>query len=67
MYQVGINHEGDSLDHSCSIADGGAHESIDTVGKDAKSGQTPPGTRNRELPSKVENLPLLYFLSFFSS
>lgn len=66
MYQVGINHEGDSLEHPPSLADGGAHESIDTIGKDGKSGQTPPGTRKREMPSKVENLSLFYFLRLFS-
>ncbi|KAG5573711.1 hypothetical protein H5410_063477 [Solanum commersonii] len=66
MYQVGIHHEGDSLEHPPSLADGGAHESIDTVGKDGKGGQTPQGKRKTELPSKFpflnisRNLVLAY-------
>lgn len=66
MYQVGIHHDGDSLEHPPSLADGGAHVSVDTVGEDGKGGQTPEGKRKTELPSKVENLFLFYFLRLFS-
>ncbi|XP_009626757.1 potassium transporter 4-like isoform X1 [Nicotiana tomentosiformis] len=56
MYQVGINHEEDSLEHPPSSAAGGRQESTDTVGKEGQSGQTLQERRKRKLPSKY---PLL--------
>ncbi|KAJ8561242.1 hypothetical protein K7X08_027432 [Anisodus acutangulus] len=66
MYQVGINHEEDSMEHPPSLAAGEGQESIDTVRKDRKSGQTPQATRKSKLLSKFplvnisRNLVLAY-------
>ncbi|MCD7448262.1 putative potassium transport system protein kup 3 [Datura stramonium] len=66
MYQIGINHEEGSLEHAPSHAAGRYQESLDTVGKEGQSGQTPQETRKKELRSKFplvnisKNLVLAY-------
>ncbi|XP_016435721.2 potassium transporter 4 isoform X2 [Nicotiana tabacum] len=56
MYEVGINHVEDSLEHPPSSAAAECQESIDTVRKEGQSGQTQQERRKRKLPSKF---PLL--------
>lgn len=65
MYQVGINHEEDSLEHPPSSAAGGRQESTDTVGKEGQSGQTLQERRKRKLPSKVDSLSFFRGKSLF--